>query len=753
MAHDMNSDFTQQQSGEDQRQSQQLSLQKSQPPTTVPGYQLDRFLGSGAYGEVWVGTDRNTGRQVAIKFYLHSGGLDWSLLSHEVEKLVFLSADRYVVQLLDVGWNAEPPYYVMEYVENGSLEDYLKEHGQLPVTEAIEIFHEMVIGLLHAHNKGVLHCDLKPANILLDQDRKPRLADFGQSRLSHDQTPALGTLFYMAPEQAHLEAVPDVRWDIYALGAILYRMLTGEPPHRNSQVIQQLDTVGGLDKRLAKYRQMINRQTTPIKIPRQAGLDRSLTEIIVRCLEANPDKRFHNVQEVLDAVETRKRNRARRPLTILGVLGPMFLLIMMTVFGSYWYGRTIQEARTAVRDRVHESNAWVAKHVARSIEEEIARYFEVIESESLSPEFLEHFADTEKLPTLATLYNTASDDAALTDQRDLFIEDPQRHQLRDYLQQRLNQRLDNLKQNPNSPKFASLFALDRRGTILAVAYDQSVTTRSVGKNYCFRTYFHGGNKDKPRDVRTPETKPISQTHLSAVFQSTTTKTWKVAVSSPIYRQEQGRRTVVGVIALTVNLGDFAYLRNQNRQNHFAVLIDGRPGILQGTILQHPAFDETLKQSNAENQKTFQLSPKQLEQLQSQNHQIYQDPISQAPQGQEYQGDWIAAIEPVRLPDEPEFPTSIGMTPRKLMVVVQESESIATSPVTRLARQLLAEGILVLVVLSLATGGLWFFVIRSTGDSTVTTEDQPAIPEKPMESHDLTTMAASPNSLPDQDSDD
>ena len=306
-----------------------------------------------------------------MKFYLHSGGLDWSLLSHEVEKLVFLSADRYVVQLLDVGWDAEPPYYVMEYVENGSLEDYLKQSGTIPVSEAMEIFHEMVIGLLHAHNKGVLHCDLKPANILLDQDRKPRLADFGQSRLSHEQTPALGTLFYMAPEQAHLEAVPDVRWDIYALGAILYRMLTGEPPHRNPQVIQELDTVGGLDKRLAKYRQLINRQTTTPKIPRQVGLDRSLTEIICRCLEANPDKRFRNVQEVLHAVETRKRNRARRPLTILGILGPMFLLVMMTVFGSYWYGRTTQEARTAVRDRVYESNAWVAKHVARSIEEEI----------------------------------------------------------------------------------------------------------------------------------------------------------------------------------------------------------------------------------------------------------------------------------------------------------------------------------------------------------------------------------------------
>ena len=63
---------------------------------------------------------------MAIKFYTHRGGLDWSLLSREVEKLAFLSADRYVVQLLEVGWDAEPPYYVMEYMEHGSLEDLLR---------------------------------------------------------------------------------------------------------------------------------------------------------------------------------------------------------------------------------------------------------------------------------------------------------------------------------------------------------------------------------------------------------------------------------------------------------------------------------------------------------------------------------------------------------------------------------------------------------------------------------------------------
>ena len=112
---------------------------KQGPPSHVPGYEMRQLLGRGAYGEVWVALDETTGRRVAIKFFAHRGALDWSLLSSEVEKLVFLSADRYVVQLLDVGWDSEPPYYVMEYVENGSLDDYLKKQGVLPVGEAVEL--------------------------------------------------------------------------------------------------------------------------------------------------------------------------------------------------------------------------------------------------------------------------------------------------------------------------------------------------------------------------------------------------------------------------------------------------------------------------------------------------------------------------------------------------------------------------------------------------------------------------------------
>src|SRR6478672_5568253 len=161
----------------DRAAARDLSLRGVRPPVQVPGYEPERFLGYGAYGEVWVAVNRNSGRKVAIKFFTRRGGLDWASLAREVEKLRYLFSDRYVVQLFEVGWESDPPYYVMEYMEHGSLEDLLRSHPPT-VHEAVALFREIGVALVHAHDKGILHCDLKPANILLDDDGKPRLADF-----------------------------------------------------------------------------------------------------------------------------------------------------------------------------------------------------------------------------------------------------------------------------------------------------------------------------------------------------------------------------------------------------------------------------------------------------------------------------------------------------------------------------------------------------------------------------------------------
>ena len=330
----------------DRDAARELSLRGVRPPARVPGYEQEQFVGHGAYGEVWTAVNRNSGRQVAIKFFTRRGGLDWSALAREVEKLRYLFSDRYVVQLFEVGWESDPPYYVMEYMENGSLEDVVRAH-RLTVHEAVTVFREVAVALIHAHDKGILHCDLKPANILLDSERKPRLADFGQSRLTNEMAPALGTLFYMAPEQADLTAVPDARWDVYALGAVMYRMLVGEPPHRN-HVGATAVTTGPLEAQLAAYRKLIfsaPKLTAHRAVP---GVDAGLAAIIDKCLESSPGKRFANPQAVLAALDAWHLQRARRPL--LWVTGFTFALLfaMMALVGQYLFRTTVNTAADGV---------------------------------------------------------------------------------------------------------------------------------------------------------------------------------------------------------------------------------------------------------------------------------------------------------------------------------------------------------------------------------------------------------------------
>src|SRR5690606_8090935 len=105
--------------------------------------------------------ETKTGKQVAIKFYNNRRGLDWSLLTREVEKLAVLYTSRDIVGLLDVGWDHDPPYFVMEFLEHGSLQARL-ERGPVPVETAVHIATAVSRALVHAHGSGILHCDLKP---------------------------------------------------------------------------------------------------------------------------------------------------------------------------------------------------------------------------------------------------------------------------------------------------------------------------------------------------------------------------------------------------------------------------------------------------------------------------------------------------------------------------------------------------------------------------------------------------------------
>lgn len=696
----MSSDPTLAQGGAERQRSQEMSLLRSQPPTVVPGYEPERLLGVGAYGEVWVAVEQNTGRRVAIKFYSHRGGLDWSLLSREVEKLAFLFADRYVVQLLSVGWNAEPPYYIMEYLDQGSLAERLAA-GPLPVSQAVELFRDVAVGLLHAHGKGVLHCDLKPANILLDQDGKPRLADFGQSRLSHEQLPALGTVFYMAPEQADLNAVPDARWDVYALGALLYSMLTGSPPHRTASLSEELEQTTDLARRLAHYRRQIRKAPVPTAHRQVPGVDRALAEIVERCLAPQPERRFPNVQAVLAALDARRLQRARRPMMVLGAVLPALLLAVVTLF-AFWGARaTLKTSEEALIQRALESNRFAAGFVARTAANELERRYEAVEQVANSDDFREAILravnDPELQQMVVTLSNPQASDAELEPLREKFRQHPARKALQEKFRAEIPADIGG-PQDGSPQEVASWFFVDAHG-ISAARVPESLT---LGKNYAWRSFFSGENADRPRDWRPPEGVHVAETKPSAVFPSQATARWTVAISTPVFDPENKDR-FLGVVAMTVQVGHLVQLESGSEQ--YAVLVDWRDGPNKGVLLQHPLFNQlqSVSGSGPDQFKDFRLSADGLPDT-PERQQDYHDPLAANPLGQQYQTRWLAEMQPVEARRQ-----DTGWR-----VIVQQAYAGAPNTIgwtmDRLRSDLIHRGLISLAMVVAIILGLWAFVV-------------------------------------------
>jgi hypothetical protein len=710
----MSYDQTQIQDTEEQRKAQELSLQRWRPPIDVPGYEPRQFLGAGAYGEVWVAIDRNTGRQVAIKFYAHRGGLDWSILSREVEKLAFLSADRYVVQLLDVGWDSAPPYYVMEYVERGSLEDRLRNEGPLPVEQAVSLFRDVAVGLVHAHDKGVLHCDLKPANILLDHEGRPRIADFGQSRLSHEQQPALGTLFYMAPEQADMKAVPDARWDVYALGALFYTMVTGAPPHRNAKdatkAITELEQASDLEDRLERYRRLIISAPAPTEHRHVAGMDRALAEVIDRCLALDPKRRYPNVQSLLHALDERTRRRARRPLVALGALGPAALLVIVAFMAGHWFSLSLEQSSRALTDRAVESLGFAAESVAAVAANELERRFEAVERVANDPDviaLLKRIRDNEELQqTLTILSDPDIDNEVLLESHRTRIrrsnEPPAEPQPDDTGEipaapgprfseiTKLDQRLRELIDRHSLPDFASWFVNDNRGVQLV----REPNSPTVGQNYAWRTYFHGGAADYPETQR-PDNH-VETTQLSAAYLSQSTEYWSVAISTPVYSDDE----FLGVVAMSFNIGR-AFFRLEETPDRFPVLADMRQGRHQGRIVQHPIYYE-IPLDERHRLEQYRLSPNDAY-PNVEDTQEYRDPMSRDIAGERFDRHWLAAQRPVEVR---------GQKTGWVVIVQQAYDAAIGRPLDELRQSFISTGLIALGSIAVVLGLLWSLVVRS-----------------------------------------
>src|SRR5512138_1510389 len=201
-------------------------------------YRIERELGAGGMATVYLAEDVRHRRKVALKL-LHpelSAVLGPDRFLKEIELTASLQ-HPHILPLFDSGSAGGQLYYVMPFVEGETLRSRLERERQLPIAETVRIATEVADALQYAHGRGVVHRDIKPENILL-QGGHALVADFGIALAVHQaggqrmtQTGlSLGTPQYMSPEQAMGERVIDARSDVYALGALTYEMLAGEPP-------------------------------------------------------------------------------------------------------------------------------------------------------------------------------------------------------------------------------------------------------------------------------------------------------------------------------------------------------------------------------------------------------------------------------------------------------------------------------------------------------------------------------------------
>ena len=207
--------------------------------TVIAGrYRLDELLGRGGMSEVWRATDTELDRQVALK--LLAPQADVERFEREARAFAALAHPN-VTQLYDYGEDGDRPYMVLEFVPGGTLEDRLQQ-GALPDAQTYAIATDIASGLAHAHARGVIHRDIKPTNILFDEEGRAKLTDFGIAQTAGDGTltdagTVLGTASYISPEQAGGEPTTPAT-DVYSFGVMLFRMLTGRAPFEAAEALE-----------------------------------------------------------------------------------------------------------------------------------------------------------------------------------------------------------------------------------------------------------------------------------------------------------------------------------------------------------------------------------------------------------------------------------------------------------------------------------------------------------------------------------
>ena len=264
--------------------------------SNLKGYELQERLGAGGFGAVYRATQSTVGREVAIKIILpgHANKPEFIRRFESEAHLIARLEHHHIVPLYDYWRDPNGAYLVMRWLRGGSLLDQIRSNGALSIEETAMIINQLSQALQTAHRNKVIHRDIKPGNILMDEDGNAFLADFGIAKdhtVANDITNAdniVGSPDYLSPEQARSEPVTP-QTDIYSLGVVLYEMLEGKHPFPNLSPVE----------RLFKH---LNEPLPDLETP-DDDIRNELNQVVKKATAKDPMQRFKDVMELAQALQ------------------------------------------------------------------------------------------------------------------------------------------------------------------------------------------------------------------------------------------------------------------------------------------------------------------------------------------------------------------------------------------------------------------------------------------------------------------
>ena len=266
-------------------------------PRSIGKYPVIRTLGQGATSRVYLAYDRFRSRQVAIKV-VEAGPVPGDEQRQQAQSAFLTEAalagklqHPHIVAIHDAVSEGGENYIVMEYADGGTLEQYCRYDNLLPVDRVVELMFMASLALNHAHEQGVIHCDIKPANLLLCRNDELKISDFGAAQYiaaAHTQLSGLGSPLYMSPEQIEDRRL-NHQTDIYSLGAVMYQLLAGRPPFQASSRESLLYQILQID--------------APLPSLARPDLPPALDRIVMRALAKDREERYAEWREFAGELE------------------------------------------------------------------------------------------------------------------------------------------------------------------------------------------------------------------------------------------------------------------------------------------------------------------------------------------------------------------------------------------------------------------------------------------------------------------